>query len=125
MTPLEEGRLMRLLFVLPVMALSACGEALPQPLTAEQSAALTPADPRLAQLYAGSCKACHTVADSLAPLTGDRTLWDPRWKQGEDALLSAAIQGKGGMPAGGQCFECTPAELKALIRFMAGREGGK
>ena len=125
MTPLEEGRLMRLLFVLSVLALAACGEAPPKPLTAEQSATLSPADPRLAQLYAGSCKACHTVADSLAPLTGDRTLWDPRWALGEEALLAAAIQGKGGMPAGGQCFECTPDDLKTLIKFMAGREGGK
>jgi cytochrome c5 len=116
---------MRLLLVLPVLALTACGEAPPKPLTAEQSAALSPKDPRLAQLYAGSCKACHTVKDSLAPLTGDRTLWDPRWEQGETALLSAAIQGKKGMPAGGQCFECTPEDLKALITFMAGREDAK
>lgn len=114
---------MRRLLVVSILALSACAEAPPQPLTAEQSAALAPADPRLAQLYAGSCKSCHTVKDSLAPLAGDRTQWDPRWKQGADALLSAAIQGKGGMPAGGQCFECTPADLKALIQFMAGREG--
>lgn len=113
---------MRLLFVVPVLALTACGEPAPKPLTAEQSAALTPGDPRLAKLYSGSCKACHTVKDSLAPLTGDRTLWNPRWKQGEDALLAAAIQGKKGMPAGGQCFTCTPDDLGALIRFMAGRE---
>lgn len=31
MTPLEEGRLMRLLFVLAVLALSACAEA-PSPI---------------------------------------------------------------------------------------------
>jgi cytochrome c5 len=118
---------MRRLLFIPVLALAACGpaEAPPEPLTAEQSAALSPKDPRLAQLYAGSCKACHTVKDSLAPLTGDRTLWDPRWAKGEAALLSAAIQGKGGMPAGGQCFECTPDDLKALIKFMAGREDAK
>ena len=65
------------------------------------------------------------MADSLAPLAGDRTRWDPRWDQGEDALLAATIQGKGGMPAGGQCFECTPDDYKALIRFMAGREEAK
>ena len=58
----------------------------------------------------------------VAPLTGDRTLWDARWAQGEDVLLAAAIQGKKGMPAGGQCFSCTPDDMKALIRFMAGRE---
>lgn len=115
---------MRLLLVLPLLALAACGEA-PQPLTEEQSAALKPADARLAALYEGSCKSCHTVQDSLAPLAGDRTRWDPRWKLGEDALLAATIQGKGGMPAGGQCFECTPDDYKALIRFMAAREEAK
>lgn len=116
---------MRRLVVVPLLALAACGpgEAPPQPLTPEQSAALVPANPRLATLYAGACKACHTVKDSLAPLTGDRTQWDPRWARGEEALLASAIQGKGGMPAGGQCFECSPDDLKALIRFMAGREG--
>ena len=116
---------MRLLQFAPLLMLTACGSAEPppRPLTAEQSAALAPADQRLAQLYASSCKACHTVKDSLAPLSGDRTRWDARWALGEDALLAAAIQGKGGMPAGGQCFECTPDDLKALIRFMAGRDG--
>ena len=116
---------MRGLLAISVLALSACSKAPHQPQTAEQSAALAPADARLAQLYDGSCKSCHTVADSLAPLTGDRTLWDPRWALGEDALLAASIQGKGGMPAGGQCFSCTPDDLKALIRFMAGREVAK
>ena len=32
-----------------------------------------------------------TVKDALAPLAGDRTQWDPRWAQGEAALLAAAI----------------------------------
>lgn len=115
---------MRALLLSTTILLAACsgGEAPPKPLTAEQSAALSPKDPRLAQLYAGSCKGCHTIKDSQAPLTGDRTLWDPRWAQGEAALLASAIQGKKGMPAGGQCFECSPDDLKALITFMAGRE---
>lgn len=116
---------MRFLLGLVILSLTACGEPAPKPLTAEQSAALSPKDPRLAQLYNGSCKACHTVKDSLAPLAGDRTMWDPRWAQGEAGLLAATIQGKKGMPAGGQCFTCTPDDLKALIRFMAGREEAK
>ncbi len=113
-----------LMLAVPLLALAACGPGapIPRPLTADESAQLAPKDPRLALLYAGSCKACHTVSDSLAPLTGDRSVWDARWALGEDALLAAAIQGKMGMPAGGQCFECTPADLQALIRFMAGRE---
>lgn len=96
--------------------------AAPPPGEAE-SAALAPSDPRLAGLYENSCKTCHTVRDSLAPLTGDRGAWDARWTQGEDALLRVAIAGRNGMPAGGQCFACTPADLRALTRFMAGREG--
>ena len=113
----------RLAMSTAVLALAACGGPQPKPLTEAQSAALRPADFRLAHLYEGACKGCHTVKASLAPLAGDRTLWDPRWAQGEASLLAATIQGKGGMPAGGQCFECTPDDLAALIRFMAGREG--
>lgn len=91
-------------------------------LSEAESAALTPGEPRLAELYDASCRTCHTVRDSQAPLTGDRTQWDPRWRQGEETLLRVAIAGKNGMPAGGQCFACSPDDLKALTRFMAGRE---
>ena len=93
----------KLALAILILPLAACGsgEAPRKPLTAEQSAMLSPSDPKLAELYVGSCKACHTVKDSL---------------------LAAAIQGKKGMPAGGQCFSCTPDDMKALIRFMAGRE---
>lgn len=107
-----------------LLALAAC-QPPAKPLTPEQSAALTPADARLAKLYAGSCKTCHTVKDSGAPLAGDRTLWDPRWAKGEEVLLTEAQVGFNNMPANGQCFECTPDDLKALIRFMAGRGGAK
>lgn len=106
--------------ILLPLTLAAC-EAPPQPLTPEQSAALKPADARLAALYEGSCKACHAVADSGAPLAGDRTQWDARWAKGEDVLLQHAQAGFAAMPAGGQCFTCTPADTAALIRFMAGR----
>jgi cytochrome c5 len=107
-----------------VIALTACGptEKPAKPLTEAQSASLSPNDPRLAALYEGSCKACHTVSDAQAPLAGDRTAWDSRWAKGEDALLASAISGLRGMPAGGQCFECTPKDLQRLIRFMAGRD---
>lgn len=116
---------MRRLILASLTLLAACGTGTPatEPLSPRESALLEPKDPHLARLYAGSCKTCHTVQDALAPLTGDRTAWDPRWAGGETALLNAAIQGKNGMPAGGQCFECTPDDLRGLIRFMAGREG--
>jgi cytochrome c5 len=114
---------MRQLCVIPLLLLGACqGAETAVPLTPEQSAAIKPADARIASLYENSCKACHTVSGAQAPLTGDRTQWDARWARGEQALLASAIQGKGGMPAGGQCFACSPDDLMALTRFMAGRE---
>ena len=115
---------MRVLAVLSsALVLAACqGQPPAKPLTPAESAALKPADVRLAGLYEQSCKSCHTVADTGAPLTGDRTQWDVRWKKGEAALLASAVNGLNGMPAGGQCFSCTPDDNKALIAFMAGRE---
>jgi len=87
----------------------------------EHAQAMTPADPRLAGLYAQSCKACHTVLDSGAPLAGDRVAWTVRWEKGLPTLLQSTVGGLGGMPPGGQCFACGPAEYEALIRFMADR----
>lgn len=113
---------MRAELLLLAALLAACS-AEPQatPLTPAQSAALAPADTRIAALYDQSCRSCHTVADTGAPLAGDRTMWDARWAKGEQALLDSTIRGVNGMPAGGQCFSCTPDDFRALIRFMAGR----
>jgi cytochrome c5 len=89
----------------------------------ERATAVIPGDARLADLYRQSCRACHTIAGSGAPLTGHREAWDVRWKKGADALRSNTIRGLNGMPAGGQCFACTVQDYDALIRFMAGRTG--
>lgn len=98
--------------------LAACG-ARPEPITAEQSAALAPTDARLAGLYETSCKTCHTVEGSGAPLTGDAAAWAPRLKQGMPTLVAHTVQGFKAMPAGGQCAACTAGDLEALIGFMA------
>ena len=104
------------------LALTACGPA-PKPApTPEQAALLRPSDPRLSALYVTSCKACHTIAESGAPLVHDHAAWAPRWKQGLPVLVDHSIQGFNAMPAGGQCATCTPADLEALIRFMADHE---
>lgn len=108
--------------VVLVLGLAACSKPLPPAPTAEQALALAPADARLAALYGESCKACHAIPGTGAPLVHDREAWDPRWKQGETVLFDHAVQGFGAMPAGGQCAACTPNDFNALIRFMAGRE---
>jgi cytochrome c5 len=111
--------MMRLLGVLAAGAmLAACG-AKPAPMTAERSATLSPQDARLAGLYETSCKTCHTIEGSGAPLTGDEAAWAPRGKQGMATLVAHTVQGFKAMPAGGQCAACSAADLEALIVFMS------
>ena len=102
-------------------ALSACNRTPPAP-TPEEAARLAPADPHLAALYVNTCKACHATPGTGAPLVHDHAQWDPRWKQGEEVLLTHVIEGYRAMPAGGQCAACTPKDYLGLIRFMADRE---
>ena len=115
----------RLLSCLALLAaLSACKRAPPAPAedpakVAARAAAMRPAGTRLAGLYTASCQNCHGHPESGAPPAGYHFAWDPRWAQGLPMLLSHAINGFNGMPAGGQCFACTQDDLKSLIRFMA------
>lgn len=111
---------------LVLLTLAACAPPAPAEPGADAiaaAAAAAPEDARLAALYNRSCRTCHTAAGMGAPLTHDRTAWDERWAKGEDALVQSTIAGLNGMPPGGQCFSCTPQDYRALIRFMAGREG--
>jgi len=117
---------MRFVVFSALLALCACSPPAPQASRAQiiaRAQSATPADARLAGLYANACKTCHTVADSGAPLALDRDAWDVRWRKGEDVLLTHTLSGFNGMPAGGQCFACSADDHRALIAFMAGREG--
>jgi cytochrome c5 len=107
------------------LLLAACGGP-PPPSPAEiaaRAATLRPGDARLAELYERSCKACHSEPRANAPLTGDRTAWKARLAKGKSTLLQSVLAGFNGMPAGGQCFTCTPRDYDALIAFMADGDG--
>ena len=101
LTAAPGGRRLKKIACLAVLGLilAACSPKAGPP---ADPASLAPADARLAQLYADSCKACHVVADSGAPLVHDAKAWAPRWKQGEDVLLDHVVQGYKAMPALGQ-----------------------
>jgi cytochrome c5 len=86
------------------------------------AATAAPSDERLAMLYKQSCKACHSIENSGAPLVGDHSQWDTRWNKGVPVLLQNVVAGFNGMPASGQCFACTAADFEALIAFLAGRD---
>jgi cytochrome c5 len=98
--------------------LAACGEQTAPQQTAAVPAA--PADPALVQLYEQTCKTCHGVPGTGAPLTGDRAAWAPRMAQGMDTLLDHTINGLRGMPPLGSCGDCSEEEFVALIRYMSG-----
>ena len=78
-----------------------------------------PKDAHIASIYQRSCRACHAVDESTAPLVGDKNAWEPRVEKGMDKLLDSVINGYGGMPPFGMCMDCNADEFKALIQFMA------
>jgi cytochrome c5 len=110
--------------LLIVLLLSGCGKPPSRgSVEAEQaSRSLRPQQPDIAAIYERSCRNCHTVAATGAPLAGDYVAWAPRMDKGMDVLLQSVINGFGGMPPFALCMDCTPEQFTALIKFMAGGE---
>ncbi len=69
--------------------------------------------------YSMYCIACHGTGAAGAPKTGDKEAWAPRLEVGIDALVASAKKGKNAMPPMGLCNDCSDAELKEIIEFMA------
>lgn len=69
--------------------------------------------------YKNTCFACHGTGAAGAPLTHNAEAWAPRLEKGMDALVAAVKGGMGAMPPGGLCADCSDAEFKSLIDFMA------
>jgi cytochrome c5 len=76
------------------------------------------------EVYKGQCGACHDVGAAGAPKLGDAAAWAPRIKTGYEALLNAALKGKGAMAAqaGG---EYSDAEIGRAVVYMANKSGAK
>ena len=116
---------MRVLFLFFLMVvLSGCGKTAPvaTPISEADSQHLKPKVPDIAALYERSCRSCHTVAATGAPLTGDKAAWAPRMDKGMDVLLGSVVNGFGGMPPFGLCMDCSTEQFEALIQFMASGE---
>lgn len=75
-------------------------------------------------VYNGQCAACHAAGVAGAPKFGDAAAWGPRLAHGFEALVEAALKGKGAMaPQGGGDFNDT--EIARGVVFMANAAGGK
>jgi cytochrome c5 len=66
-------------------------------------------------VYNASCAACHKI---LKPKFGDKSAWEPLIKQGEDALATSVIKGKGAMPARGGKPGLSDDDIKAAVGYM-------
>jgi cytochrome c5 len=115
---------LRVWLLLTVIVLSGCGQSssTASAFGEAQSRQLRPSAPELAAIYDRSCRSCHTLAATGAPLTGDTAAWAPRMDKGMDVLLQNVINGSGRMPPLGLCMDCTPEQFTVLIQFMASGE---
>jgi len=87
---------------------------------AEQS---SPKSKTVAALYDRSCRTCHSLENSGAPLTGHKGAWKARLdEKGMEELITSTKDGYNAMPPMGLCNDCSDDDFKALILFMAGDE---
>jgi cytochrome c5 len=73
--------------------------------------------------YKKACAVCHDQGIAGAPKLGDKAAWDPRIKQGKEALYTVGIKGKPGtgMVAKGGNASLSDADVKAAVDFMMGK----
>jgi cytochrome c5 len=116
-----DVRITRVFLLVVVVALVGCEKpsSTASPESEAQSRQLRPSQPEIAALYERSCRNCHTIAASGAPLTGDKAAWAPRMDKGMEVLLDSVVNGFGGMPPFGLCMDCSAQQFEALIQFMA------
>lgn len=97
------------------IALSACSDTSS---SAKPFPSVTLSAEQLAK-YEASCKACHEVAGSGAPLTGDEKAWSEVFAQPIEEVMQRVVNGYQGMPPLGQCFDCNQEDLENLVYHMA------
>ena len=64
--------------------------------------------------------ACHATGVAGAPKAGDKAAWEPRLKQGMEALYTSSLKGKGAMPPKGGAVQLSDADIKAAVDYMVG-----
>lgn len=108
-----------LVVLVSFLLLAGCdsGPSLEQKLATANS--LQHRDATLNEIYQRTCKNCHVIESTGAPLTGDKGAWAERLEKGKEALVNSVIYGSGGMPPFGLCMECDAQQFEKLIDFMA------
>ena len=117
-------QLTKIVGLVVMIALAGCQDSpsVASPRIEAESLKRVPQDSEIAAIYQRSCRSCHTVAATGAPLTGDMSAWAPRMEKGMSVMVNSVINGFGGMPPFGLCMDCNAQQFEALIRFMAAGE---
>lgn len=79
-------------------------------------------------VYHAYCVSCHAPNARIpvhAPQLNQKLLWQALRSLGQKKLLNNTINGIGGMPARGGCFECDDQSLKKAINYMMQQSTGK
>lgn len=72
--------------------------------------------------YEQYCLACHRDGVAGAPKFRDAADWKPRLaSKNIDQLVASVQKGLNVMPPNGTCAECSAADIKAAIKYMAPR----
>lgn len=67
-------------------------------------------------VFEKTCIACHKL---MSPkMEGEMANWQPRLKQGNDALVASVIKGKGAMPPKGGNASLADADVKAAVEYL-------
>lgn len=75
------------------------------------------------EVYASGCGTCHDNGVAGAPKLDDKATWETRLSGGFTALVSSAINGKGGMPARGGNPDNTDSEMELAVSHMIKKAG--
>ena len=70
-------------------------------------------------VYNKACQVCHSMGVAGAPKVHDAAAWEPRLAQGLEAMVATVKSGKGAMPPGGMCTDCTDEDYQKAIEFMS------
>jgi cytochrome c5 len=70
------------------------------------------------EVYTEVCSMCHGTIMNVAPTIGNKGVWAPRIRQGDDVLVQHALQGYRQMPARGGVSTLTDGEVKGAVQYM-------
>ena len=97
----------------PLLLVAACSESEPPP-----PPQLSPALQQGKTVVQGLCINCHGQGINNAPILGNPKMWGKRIVQGEETLVSHALNGYNMMPARGGNPALTDADIRHAVQYM-------